>query len=289
MRILIAGAAGQLGRSLREVLTAHEVVAGDRDFLDITRLGDVRAALAAHRPAVVINAAAYNLVDRAETDRDAAFALNEAGPRNLALASAQVGAAIVHVSSDYVFDGTATVPYDESATPHPRSVYGESKLAGERAVAAANPRHHVVRTAWLYHEEGQNFPLTMLAQGARGPVRVVDDQRGSPTYALHLARALARLIGTEAYGLRHLAGSGGASWYELTRALFRRAGLSAEVTPVKTGEFPRPALRPAYSVLATAREPRIELPPWEEGLDEFVRRLRARGLPAAAAQVAAPR
>lgn len=289
MKILIAGAAGQLGRSLQEVLTAHEVVAGDREWLDITRLEDVRAALAAHRPALVINAAAYNLVDRAETERAAAFALNETGPRNLALASAEAGAAIVHVSSDYVFDGAATAPYDESAAPNPRSVYGESKLAGERAVIAGNPRHYVVRTAWLYHEEGQNFPLTMLAAAAQGPVRVVDDQRGSPTYALHLARALGRLIETEAYGLRHLAGSGGTSWYELTRALFRRAGLAAEVTPVQTREFPRPALRPAYSVLTTVREPRIELPPWEEGLDEFVRRLRARGPGDAVAQAAARR
>jgi dTDP-4-dehydrorhamnose reductase len=278
MKVLIAGAAGQLGRSLQEVLSGHEVVAGDRDWLDITRLADVRAALAAHRPEVVINAAAYNLVDRAETDRDAAFALNETGPRHLAVASGEAGAAIVHVSTDYVFDGTATAPYDEDATPNPRSVYGRSKLAGERAVIAGNPRHYVVRTAWLYHEEGQNFPLTMLAAGRKGPVRVVDDQVGSPTYALHLARGLARLIETGAFGLRHVAGSGGASWYELTRALYRRVGLATEVTPVKTSEFPRPAPRPAYSVLTSRREPRVALPPWEQGLDEFVARLRARGL-----------
>jgi dTDP-4-dehydrorhamnose reductase len=255
-------------------------VAGDRDWLDITRLADVGAALATHRPAVVINAAAYNAVDRAETDRDAAVALNEAGPRNLALASGEAGAVILHLSSDYVFDGTASAPYDETALPNPRSVYGQSKLAGERAVIAANPRHYVVRTAWLYHEGGQNFPLTILEAGRRGPVRVVDDQVGSPTYALHLARALARLIDTGAFGLWHVAGSGGASWYELTRALFRRTGLATEVTPVKTSEFPRPAPRPAYSVLTTTREPRIELPPWEQGLDEFVGRLRGRGVSA---------
>ncbi len=126
MRILIAGAAGQLGRALREVLQAHEVVAGDRDFLDITRLADVRAALLAHRPALVINAAAYNRVDRAESEKQAAFLLNEIGPRNLAVASAETGAAILHVSTDYVFDGTATAPYDETAGSNPLSVYGRS-------------------------------------------------------------------------------------------------------------------------------------------------------------------
>jgi dTDP-4-dehydrorhamnose reductase len=137
-----------------------------------------------------------------------------------------------------------------------------------------------VRTAWLYHEDGQNFPLTVLEAGKKGPVRVVDDQVGSPTYALHLARAFGRLIETGAFGLWHIAGSGGASWYQLTRALYRRVGLATEVTPVKTSEFPRPAPRPAYSVLTTTREPRIELPPWEQGLDEFVGRLLARGVSA---------
>jgi dTDP-4-dehydrorhamnose reductase len=273
MRVLIAGSAGQLGRSLLEALAEHELAAGDRDWLDITRLDAVRAALGAHRPDVVINAAAYNLVDKAESDRDAAFLLNEAAPRNLALATAERGVALVHVSSDYVFDGTASTPYDERSAPNPQSVYGQSKLAGERAVLEANPRSYVVRTAWLYHEHGRNFPLTMIQAGRRGHVRVVHDQRGSPTYALHLARALARLIETEAFGLWHLAGSGAASWYELTRALYGRLGMDTEVVPVATAEFPRPAPRPAYSVLTSARVPPIALPPWEEGLDEFVRRL----------------
>jgi len=269
VRFLITGAGGQLGRSLQALLAGRDVAALDHAQLDVTRPADVEAALEAQRPDVVLNAAAYNAVDRAETDREAAFLLNEAGPRHLARGCARRGAVLLHVSSDYVFDGRATRPYDENATPAPLSVYGASKLAGERAVATENPRHVVVRTAWLYHEQGRNFPLAILERARSGPLRVVDDQRGSPTYAPHLAAVLLKLVETGAFGLWHLAGSGEASWYELTRALLERCGVDAEVTAVKTSEFPRPASRPAYSVLTSIREPRLALPPWQEGLDAF--------------------
>lgn len=275
MRFLITGAGGQLGRSLRAALAGRDVVATDQAELDVTRAEAVERALATHRPDVVLNASGYTAVDRAESDREAAFLLNETAPRILARATARTGAVLVHVSTDYVFDGKAREPYDERAAPNPLSAYGASKLAGEQAVRAENPRHYVVRTAWLYHEQGTNFPLTMLDLARKGPVRVVNDQRGSPTYAPHLAAALVRLLDTGAFGTWHLAGGGEASWYELTVELLRRMEIPTPVAPVATSEFPRPAKRPAYSVLASIREPRIALPPWREGLAAFVAALGA--------------
>jgi dTDP-4-dehydrorhamnose reductase len=270
VRVLVAGAAGQLGRSLQAALRGHDVTALDRGRLDIASLESVRAAVKVHAPEIVVNAAAFNEVDRAETDPEPAFRANAVGPGNLALAAAEGNAAMLHVSSDYVFDGASGSPYDERAPTHPLSVYGRSKLAGEGAVRDANPRHYVVRTAWLYHADGRNFPNTMLALAGRPSVRVVSDQVGSPTYAPHLAAAIAKLIATGAYGTYHLAGRGAASWYELTCALYRIAGIETPVEPVATQEFPRPAPRPRYSALTTIQDPRILLPPWEEGLAAFV-------------------
>lgn len=273
MRILISGAGGQLGRSLKAPLAAHELTALGHQALEITDLEAVRAAVRTHRPELVINAAAYNRVDDAEGDVEGAYRGNALGPRNLALAAAEAGIPIVHVSSDYVFDGRGTRPYHEYDAPAPQTVYGRSKLAGEQAVRELNPHHYVVRTAWVYEEAGSNFPRTMLALAERPEVRVVDDQVGSPTYAPHLAAAIAELIGSGAFGTYHLAGSGQASWFELTRTLYRLRGIATRVVPVTTGEFPRPAPRPRYSVLGTLQEPRIVLPPWEEGLREFCARL----------------
>ena len=272
MRILLAGAGGQLGRALDRELGAHTVVALTRAQLDITDATAVREAVAAHRPDLVLNAAAYNAVDRAETDREAAFRVNALGPRFLAEAAARAGADVLHVSTDYVFDGEKGGPYDELDEPHPLSVYGESKLAGERAVREANPlRHYIVRTAWVYAQGGKNFPGTILELAKKGPVRVVNDQRGSPTYAPHLAMKIARLIGMKSFATWHLAGSGEASWYEVTRELFRLRGLDTKVTPVTTAEFPRPARRPRRAPLISMRqEPSLVLPPWEDGLREFV-------------------
>lgn len=276
MRILVTGAGGQLGRALLPALPGHELVALAHSALDIARLDDVRAAVAEHRPELVINAAAFNAVDAAENEADSAFALNQRGPANLAEATQETSATLLHVSTDYVFDGNASAPYDEDAIPNPLSAYGKSKLAGEAAVRAGNPRHYVVRTAWLYAAQGRNFPLTMLALAKKGGVRVVADQTGSPTFAPHLAAALARLVDARAdFGTYHMAGSGAATWHELAVALFERMGIAAPVTPVTTAEFPRPAPRPRYSVLTTVRQPRIVLPPWREGLDAFLREMRA--------------
>lgn len=273
MKILLTGAAGQLGRSLQKTLGAHDLAAYPRGRLDIADLHSVRAALAAETPDLVLNAAAYNRVDDAESDSEPAYRSNALGPRNLALASHEAGAAVLHVSTDYVFEGDGARPYHEYDATGPRSAYGASKLAGELAIREHNPRHYVVRTAWVYHEEGGNFPRTMLSLQNRDEVRVVNDQTGSPTYAPHLADAITRLIDTDAYGTYHFAGSGQATWYDLTRELYRRMGIDTAVVPVATDEFPRPAPRPRYSVLTTIQEPRIVLPPWEEGLAAFCTRL----------------
>jgi dTDP-4-dehydrorhamnose reductase len=282
VRILVAGAGGQLGRSLQVSLRTRHVTPLDHAHLDITSLESVRAAVKAYAPEIVINAAAFNDVDRAEADPEPAFRGNAVGPGNLALAAAERGAAVLHVSSDYVFDGARNAPYDEHAPTHPLSVYGRSKLAGEQAVRDANPRHYVVRTAWLFHPEGRNFPNTMLGLAGRPSVRVVRDQVGSPTYAPHLAAAIAALIATGAYGTYHLAGRGATSWHELTCALYRLAGIQTPVEPVTTAEFPRPAPRPRYSALTTIQDPRILLPPWEEGLAAFIKD-RSRGGPTSTA------
>ena len=274
MRILIAGAGGQLGRSLQTFLGSQELTALEHRQLDITDLEAVRQAIAAHSPDLVINASAYNNVDGAESDANGAYRLNALGPRNLALATAENRIPVLHVSSDYVFDGTRNEPYHEYHNTNPISVYGRSKLAGETAVASLNERHYIVRTAWLYHEVGANFPNRMLQQKDRPEVRVVSDQWGSPTYAPHLAKAIERLMTTGAYGTYHFAGCGGTTFYELTLALYRHLGIDVPVIPVTTAEFPRPAARPRYSVLTTLQTPEILLPPWEEGLAEYARALK---------------
>jgi dTDP-4-dehydrorhamnose reductase len=274
LRILLTGAAGQLGRALGPALRGHDLIALDRGTLDIADLGAVRAAVEAHRPDLLLNAAAYNDVDGAESQPETAFRVNAVGPRNLALATAERSAAILHVSTDYVFDGEAGRSYHEYDRPNPLSVYGASKLAGEVAVRELNPRHFIVRTAWLYAKGGRNFPEAILAQSGRESVRVVGDQVGSPTYAPHLADAIARLLATSAYGTYHLAGAGAVSWFDVAQALYERLGIATAIDRVTTGEFPRAARRPRYSALTTLQEPRIVLPPWEEGLEAFARMAR---------------
>jgi len=271
MRILLTGAGGQLGQALQVALTDRDCIALDHRLLDITRIDAVREAVEAVHPDIVLNAAAFNDVDGAESDPNTAYRGNALGPRNLAVVTAAHGIPLFHVSTDYVFDGTHTRPYHEFDSPNPQSVYGASKLAGEQAVRTLNSRHYIVRTAWLYHTLGRNFPKTMCTLTAQSEVRVVNDQRGSPTYAPHLAVAIARLITTEAYGTYHLAGSGEASWFDLTCALYHHLGIHTPIKPVSTSEFPWLARRPQYSVLTTLQDPQILLPPWEEGVVEFTR------------------
>jgi dTDP-4-dehydrorhamnose reductase len=275
MKIVLTGAGGQLGQALQNALSSHEVVAFDRGQLDITRLITVHNALTDTQPDLVVNAAAFNNVDGAESNPLSAYRINALGPRNLALATAARNIPILHISTDYVFDGTSARPYHEFDKPNPQSVYGASKQAGETSVQTLNPRHYVVRTAWLYHIVGQNFPLTICTLASQqSVVRVVSDQYGSPTYAPHLAAAIARLLLTNAYGIYHLAGQGGVSWFELTRTLYRLLDIRTPVSPVASAEFPRPAVRPPYSILTTIQDPHIVLPPWQQGLEEFAAAVR---------------
>ncbi len=275
MRWLVTGAGGQLGTDLVAALDGESVSAPTRGELDVTAAGQVAEAVRGID--VVLNAAAWTDVDGAEAAPDAAFAVNATAPGYLAAACASAGATLVHVSTDYVFGGEATVPYREDEAVAPRSVYGASKAAGERAVLAAGARAYVVRTAWLYGAGGGNFVKTMARlQAERDTVEVVEDQRGSPTWSADLARGLVALARSDAApGVYHCTNSGETTWYGLARAVFAALGADPErVRPISTDRFPRPAPRPAYSVLSDARWRGAGLPtlrPWRSALDEAFR------------------
>ncbi len=270
----MTGAGGMLGGAVAEAAAraGHEVCATGRAELDITDAAAARRAVREARAQAVVNCAAYTDVDGAESDRAGAQAVNATGAHNVAAAAAQEGAAIVHVSTDYVFDGSKDGPWLESDPTGPLGVYGETKLAGEHAVARANPNHAIVRTAWLFGAGGKNFVDTMLSLGAdREKVSVVTDQVGCPTWTGHLAVALVQLAARpRATGIHHIAGAGSCSWNELAREIFERAGMDCRVAPATSGEFPRPARRPANSVLGTERADAIVLAPWQQGLADYL-------------------
>jgi dTDP-4-dehydrorhamnose reductase len=268
MRLLVTGAAGMLGTDVVAAARSHDVVAFARADLDITHADAVRAAVRDVRPDAVINCAAWTNVDLAESEEEQATLINGDGAGHLAAAAAEVGAHIVHVSTDYVFNGAATSPYPEDAPTGPIGAYGRSKLAGEIAVADAAPSGHaIVRTAWVFGPHGKNFVDTMLRLGAeRDELSVVDDQVGCPTYSGHLAPALIEIAETRPHGVLHVTGGGRCSWYGLAVATFERAGMSVKVTPCTTADFPRPAPRPAFSVLGSTRADAPTLPSWQEGL-----------------------
>jgi dTDP-4-dehydrorhamnose reductase len=252
-----------LGRDLRQVL-GGDAVAFTHAELDVTDTAAVADALSG---ATVINCAAYTNVDGAEDDPDTAQAVNVDGARNVARAAERV----VYVSTDYVFDGTKPAPYVESDPTGPLQEYGHSKLAGERAGAEANENHLVVRSSWLFGTAGKNFVETMLALGRSGEkeLLVVDDQVGSPTFTGHLAEALVQLAEGDERGVMHVAGAGSCSWFEFAREIFERSGLDAALRPCTTEEFPRPARRPANSVLRSERGA-PELAAWQHGLDAYL-------------------
>ncbi|MEU0200061.1 MULTISPECIES: dTDP-4-dehydrorhamnose reductase [unclassified Streptomyces] len=289
MRWLITGAGGMLGRDVVDELTRRgETVAGlDRAALDITRPEAVDAAVREHRPDLVVNCAAYTAVDDAETDEARALEINGDGPRLLARACAAHGARLVHVSTDYVFDGEArTAPYPEDHPTGPRTAYGRTKLAGERAVLEELPgASAVVRTAWLYGVHGANFVRTMIGlEARRDTVDVVDDQRGQPTWSADVAERIADLgprLGPDAHGVFHATSSGEATWYELAREVFSLLGADPDrVRPTSSAAFPRPAPRPAYSALAHRRWQEIGLPlprDWRSALHEALPRIRKEG------------
>jgi dTDP-4-dehydrorhamnose reductase len=277
MRLLVTGAGGMLGQDVVRAAEADgdEVVALARGDLDVTDERAVAAALSDEHVDAVVNCAAWTDVDGAESDPDGADAVNALGAGNVAQAAAHVGARLVHVSTDYVFDGDRAADeaaYVESDAPGPRSVYGASKLAGEEAVVAAGGSHAIVRSSWLFGVGGRNFVATMLELGAeRDEVTVVADQVGCPTATAHLAPALLALARDEdAQGLFHVAGGGRCSWHELAVEAFRQAGIACRVLPCTTAEMPRPAPRPAFSALTSERDDAPLLPPWQEGLTTYL-------------------
>ena len=249
----------------------HDVIALARAELDVGDATAVHRAFERARPAVAIDCAAYTDVDAAEEDEHEATRVNGDGAANVAGAAAAVDAAVVYPSTDYVFDGDKREPYVESDLVAPRSAYGRSKLAGERATAVANPRHHVVRSSWLFGLAGGNFVDTMLRVGReRADVSVVSDQVGCPTYTAHLARALVGLAESGRFGVRHIAAGGECSWFDFAEAIFRQAGVDCAVKPTTTAALARPAARPAYSVLRSEHADTAELPHWREGLDAYL-------------------
>ena len=267
MRLLVTGAAGMLGRDVVAAAerAGHEVVALTRRELDVTEPEATAAAIARARPDAVVNCAAWTDVDGAEAAEEQATRVNGDGARNVAAA----GVHTVHVSTDYVFDGEASEPYPEDAATAPRSAYGRSKLAGEGPVLAAGGA--VVRTSWTFGTGGPNFVATMLRLSEdRDELTVVDDQVGSPTFTGHLAPALVAVAERRLRGVLHVAGAGHCSWFDLAAATFEEAGRTVVLHRGRTADLDRPAPRPAYSVLGVTRPDTPRLPPWREGLREYL-------------------
>jgi dTDP-4-dehydrorhamnose reductase len=276
MRLLVTGAAGMLGRDVVAAAgdAGHDARALARADLDITDAAAVRSAVLAARPDAVINCAAWTDVDGAEAAEEQATAVNGAGAGNLAAAAAESGALLLHVSSDYVFDGRSEEPYEEDAPTGPAGAYGRSKLAGEHAVAAAGGRSAIVRSAWVFGPHGKNFVDTMRRLGSeRDEIAVVDDQVGCPTYTGHLAAALLQVAERGTTGVMHVAGGGRCSWFDLAVATFEETGLTCRVRRQSTADAGRPAPRPAFSVLSSTRADAPVLPDWREGLRAHLTRV----------------
>ena len=273
MKLLVTGAAGMLGRDLMLAAgnAGHEVVGFGHRELDVADADAVAKKLDLERPDIVINSAAWTAVDDAEERESDAFAVNGTGAGNVAAAAAEQGAAVVYVSTDYVFDGAKAEPYVESDQPAPLSAYGRTKLAGEEATAAANKRHFIVRSAGLFGIGGRNFVETMLRLAqTQNEVTVVRDQVGSPTYTWHLAYGIVRLIEGIEYGIHHMAAADKCSWYEFAREIFEQAKVECNVLSITSAEFGAPAPRPAFSALTSQREHAIRLPSWHDGLAGYL-------------------
>jgi len=273
LRILLTGRNGQVGGELNKTLAPlGELTALGRAELDLRDAAGVRDAIRAAKPKVIVNAAAYTAVDRAESERDAAFAVNATAPGVLAEEAKRAGALLVHYSTDYVFDGAKPAAYVEEDEPNPINVYGASKLAGERAIAASGCRHLILRTSWVYGPRGSNFFLTMLRLAREKPeLRVVDDQVGAPTSSLAIARGTAQLLTRRAQGLYHMTAAGETSWCGFARAILSSAGLAIPVVAIRTEDYPAPARRPRNSRLDCSRlraDCGVSLAPWEEQLSE---------------------
>jgi len=279
MRVLLFGKNGQLGSELvRQLQEKHEVLSCDRNQADLTNLNQIWSLVAQHEPRVVINAAAYTAVDKAESEPEFAEIINAIAPGVMAQSAREMGALFVHYSTDYVFDGRANSPYDEDYPTSPQSVYGSTKLAGEKAVGAAGGDHLILRTSWVYARHGHNFLNTMLRLAKeRDELSIVDDQQGAPTYVPDLAYLTSELIDRYAAdsesihsGIYHASGGGCTTWYEFARKIFKLSGNGKiKLNPIKTVDHPTPAKRPSYSVLSNEKLYKhfaLRLPQWEDAL-----------------------
>ena len=280
MKILVTGARGQLGCELATALAdVGTVVATDRAALDLANADSIAGTVRALQPSLIVNAAAYTAVDRAEQERESAFAVNATAAGVLGEEAKRLNAVLIHFSTDYVFDGKQTAPYDETATPHPLNVYGESKLAGERAIAASGAAAIVLRTSWVYSLRGSNFLLTIRRLAAeRDELRIVADQVGVPNWARALANATTALATrgipylVERAGLYHMSSRGQATWYEFARALVGEDS-RARIVPIATADYPTAARRPAYGVLDTRKFEHtfgFQLPQWRAAVQSCV-------------------
>lgn len=275
MRILVTGGRGMLGRTLARHLGDHELTLADVDHFDLTNPAATVDAVKAARPDVIVHGAAYTAVDKCETEVDAAFAVNAHGSAHIAHAARAVGARLIAISTDYVFAGDADRPYVESDPTEPRTVYGQSKLAGEQAIRAHCPDHTILRIAWLYGQGGPSFVHTMAKLGAQdgAPLKVVNDQHGNPTSCDAVASTVKELLSVPTVGTFHLTCEGETTWYGFTRRLFELRGLKREVLPCSTDAYPRPAPRPANSRLDKRGLRAIGLTPmpsWEQALTSFL-------------------
>lgn len=274
MKILVVGSNGQLGRELQKQLhDNHELFSFDLPELDIANYEQVRKIIHEIAPAVVINAAAYTNVEKAEDNEELAFLINGTGAHYLALVSKEINAKFIHISTDYVFDGKSKQPYEEMDVPSPLSVYGKSKLLGEKLVQEVGGNYFILRTSWLYGD-GHNFIRTMLQLAKQGKeIRVVDDQYGTPTYTKDLCWVIEQLIQTDCYGIYHVSNEGACSWYELARKIFELARIRVNLHPVSTAEYITKAKRPQYGVLENKRLKLQGIPTmrsWERALGDYI-------------------
>jgi dTDP-4-dehydrorhamnose reductase len=288
MKLLITGAKGQLGMQIHSILDKGKSELGEiddlyinaeiryvsHDELDITNLKDVNGYIAKYKPDVIINCAAYTNVDKCESDTDNAFKVNAIGPRNLAMAAQKISAKLLHVSTDYVFNGIGNKPFKEYDIPQPISVYGKTKLMGEQYIRENCNKYFIVRTAWLYGKYGKNFVYTIMnAAKEKGHLEVVNDQRGNPTYAEDLAYHILKLILTDEYGIYHCIGNGECSWYDFACKIIEYAGIKCTIAPITSDKIKRAAKRPSYSSLdnmmlrCTIGD---EMRNWEDALKAFI-------------------
>ena len=276
MKILVTGAEGMLGRTLMRRLNGHDCRGTDIGDCDLTKGSDVEALIGEVKPDVVIHGAAMTAVDDCETQQDLAFAVNVRGSGNVAVACHRHGARLIAISTDYVFDGDLDRPYREDDPTGPRTVYGQTKLAGEELIRTHCPNHVIARVAWLYGAGGPSFLHTMLRLGSQDgdPLKVVDDQIGNPTSTDAVADGIERLLSAQIAGVVHMTCEGEATWCTFTKEIFRQTGLTREVVPCTTDEYPRPAPRPANSRLEN-RSLRLhglpEMPSWQAALEAFLR------------------